>query len=139
MSIRWRLGLAAVLMLAAAGAGAEERRITVAASPELIESGLLKHMLPRFSLKTGIRTTPVPLEPGVEAEVLIGPAVDGGQPGVPRRGDGLSGRRRRGRETGAGGPLPRLARLGDRPAHGGVLRAGRERRSTNPPRGPRWK
>ncbi len=80
MSIRWRLGLAAVLMLAAAGAGAEERRITVAASPELIESGLLKHMLPRFSLKTGIRATPVPLEPGIEAEVLIGPAVDGGQP-----------------------------------------------------------
>lgn len=80
MSIRWRLGLAAVLMLAAAGAGAEERRITVAASPELIGSGLLKHTLPRFSLKTGIRATPVPLEPGIEAEVLIGPAVDGGRP-----------------------------------------------------------
>ena len=80
MSIRWRLGLAAMLMLAVAGAEAEERRITVAASPELIDSGLLKHMLPRFSLKTGIRTTPVPLEPGVAAEVLIGPAVDGGRP-----------------------------------------------------------
>ena len=80
MSIRWRLGLAAMLMLAAAGAEAEERRITVAASPELIDSGLLKHMLPRFSLKTGIRTTPVPLEHEVQAEVLIGPAVDGGRP-----------------------------------------------------------
>ena len=65
MSIRWRLGLAAMLMLAAAGAETEERRITVAASPELIESGLLKHMLPRFSLKTSIRTTSVPLEPGM--------------------------------------------------------------------------
>lgn len=86
MSIRWRLGLAAMLMLAAAGAEAEERRITVAASPELIDSGLLKHMLPRFSLKTGIRTTAVPLEPGVQAEVLIGPAVDEGRP-VFRRGE----------------------------------------------------
>ena len=80
MAFRWRLGLAAMLMLAAAGAQAEERRIAVAASPELIESGLLKHMLPRFSLKTGIRTTPVPLEAGIEVEVLIGPAVDGGRP-----------------------------------------------------------
>ena len=80
MAFRWRLGLAAMLMLAAAGAEAEERRIAVAASPELIESGLLKHMLPRFSLKTGIRTTPVPLEAGIEAEVLIGPAVDRGRP-----------------------------------------------------------
>ncbi len=80
MSIRWTLALAAMLILAMAGAEAEERRMTVAASPELIESGLLKHMLPRFSLKTSIRTTPVPLEPGVEADVLVGPAVDGGRP-----------------------------------------------------------
>ncbi len=80
MSIRWTFGLAVLLTIAAAGAQAQERRITVAASPELIESGLLKHMLPRFSLKTSIRTTPAPLEPGVEADVLIGPAVDGGRP-----------------------------------------------------------
>lgn len=86
MSIRWRLGLAAMLMLAAAGAEAEERRIAIAASPELIESGLMKHMLPRFSLKTGIRTTPVPLETGAMADVLLGPAVDGGRP-VFRAGD----------------------------------------------------
>lgn len=86
MSIRWTLGLAAALMLAMAGAEAEERRITVAASPELIGSGLLKHMLPRFSLKTGIRASPAPLEPGVGADVLVGPAVDGGRP-VFRGGD----------------------------------------------------
>ena len=86
MSIRQALGLAALLMLAAAGAEAQERRITVAASPELIESGLLKHMLPRFSLKTSIRTTPVPLEPGIEADVSIGPAVERGRP-VFRRGE----------------------------------------------------
>ena len=87
MSIRWTLGLAALFMLAA-GAEAQERRIAVAASPELIESGLMKHMLPRFSLKTGIRTAPAPLEPGIEADVLIGPAVDGGRP-VFRSGDAV--------------------------------------------------
>lgn len=86
MAIRWRLGLAAMFMLAVAGAQAQERHITVAADPELIGSGLLKHMLPRFSLKTGIRTTPAPLEPGAGADVLIGPAVDGGRP-VFRGGD----------------------------------------------------
>ena len=86
MAFRWRLGLAAMLMLATAGAEAEDRRIAVAASPELIGSGLLKHMLPRFSLKTGIRTVPAPLEPGAGADVLIGPAVDGGRP-VFRGGD----------------------------------------------------
>ena len=85
MSIRRTLGLAAMLMLAMAGAQAEERRITVAASPELIESGLMKHMLPRFSLKTGIRTAAVLLQPGIEADVLLGPAVGGGRP-VFRRG-----------------------------------------------------
>ncbi len=79
MSIRQAFLLAALLAMAA-GAQAQERRITVAASPELIESGLLKYLLPRFSLKTGIRTTPAPLAPGVEAEVLIGPAVDTGRP-----------------------------------------------------------
>ncbi len=86
MSIWRTLGLAALFMLAAAGAEAQERRITVAASPELIGSGLLKHLLPRFSLKTSIRTTPVPLEPGARADVSIGPAVDGGRP-VFRGGD----------------------------------------------------
>lgn len=80
MSIRWTVGLAALLMLAAAAAPAQERRITVAASPELVESGLLKHMLPRFSLKTSIRTTAVPLETGAVADILIGPAVVGGRP-----------------------------------------------------------
>ena len=75
-----RQALAVLLLLAAAGAEAQERRIVVAASPELIESGLLRHMLPRFSLKTGIRTSPVPLEPGVEADIVLGPAVEGGRP-----------------------------------------------------------
>ena len=31
--------------------------MTLAAPPALVESGLLKHMLPRFSLKTGVRVT----------------------------------------------------------------------------------
>ena len=32
-----------------------DRRIGLSASPELVASGLLNHLLPRFSLKTGIR------------------------------------------------------------------------------------
>ena len=91
MSIRRSIGLAAlVLMAAALGAEAQERRITVAASPELAESGFLKHLLPRFSLKTGIRISPVALAPGVEADLLLGTgeALDGGSP-VFRDGDTL--------------------------------------------------
>ena len=91
MSIRRTIGLAALVFLAAAlGAEAQERRITVAASPELIESGFTKHLLPRFSLKTGIRISPVALGPDVEADLLLGTgeAVDGGSP-VFRDGDTL--------------------------------------------------
>ena len=74
MSIWRSIGLAALVFLAAAaGTQAAERRITVAASQELIESGFTKHLLPRFSLKTGIRISPVALAPGVEADVLLGP------------------------------------------------------------------
>ncbi len=91
MSIWRAFGLAALVMLTAAPAAeAEERRITVAASPELAENGFLKHLLPRFSLKTGIRSSAVDLAPGVEADVLLGPqgAVTAGRP-VFRDGDAL--------------------------------------------------
>jgi len=91
MSIRWAVGLAALVLLTAAPAGgAEERRIAVAASPELAGNGFLKHLLPRFSLKTGIRVSAVALAPGVEADVLLGPqgAVAGGRP-VFRSGDAV--------------------------------------------------
>ncbi len=62
------------IVLLAQMAGAEERRITLAASPDLAASGLLKHLLPRFSLKTGVRVAVVELAQGVAADVLLGPA-----------------------------------------------------------------
>ena len=36
---------------------AQEKRFTLTASPELIESGAVKYILPRFSLKTGVRVS----------------------------------------------------------------------------------
>lgn len=38
-----------------AGSSAQSKTIRLNAPPELIETGFLKHLLPRFSLKTGIR------------------------------------------------------------------------------------
>ena len=71
----WRPGLVALSILAfAQAAAAEERRIALAATPALLESGLLKYLLPRFSLKTGIRVSALELLEGVEADVLIAPA-----------------------------------------------------------------
>ena len=47
-----------VLCLAWAGAAtAQDKSFELSAPSELLESGLLKHLLPRFSLKTGIRIT----------------------------------------------------------------------------------
>ena len=36
---------------------AEDKRVTLYAPPELVETGLLKYILPRFSLKTQVRVT----------------------------------------------------------------------------------
>ncbi|WP_245216603.1 cytochrome c [Sagittula salina] len=49
--------LLAILALAAVPfkAAAEERLLTLHAAPELIESGLIKYLLPRFTLKTQVR------------------------------------------------------------------------------------
>ena len=71
----WRTGLIALSILAIAQAApAQERRIVLAATPALLESGLLKYLLPRFSLKTGIGVSAVELLEGVEADVLLAPA-----------------------------------------------------------------
>ena len=74
---------AIVLLLFLAGqALGQERKITVASSPELTESGFAKFLFPRFSLKKGIRIESVTLHAGIEADVLIGPefAVSEGVP-----------------------------------------------------------
>ncbi len=72
----WRLGGAAALCVLAfaQGTAAEERRIVLAASSGLSESGFLAYLLPRFSLKTGIRVTPTVLEEGIQVDVKLGPA-----------------------------------------------------------------
>lgn len=44
----WALGLAS-------GASAEGKRFTLTADPVLVEDGFLKFLMPRFSLKTGVR------------------------------------------------------------------------------------
>ena len=52
-----RLILALALALAAAPAAAEDRAFGLAAPEALVASGLLDYLLPRFSLKTGVRIT----------------------------------------------------------------------------------
>ena len=75
MPVRWMGGAAALCILSfAQGLAAEERRIVLAASTGLSESGFLDYLLPRFSLKTGIRVTPVVLEDGIQVDVKLGPA-----------------------------------------------------------------
>ena len=54
-----RLTIFALLVGAAinlgAAAAAEGKRFSLSAAPALVESGLLKFILPRFSLKTGVK------------------------------------------------------------------------------------
>ncbi|WP_246162238.1 hypothetical protein [Roseovarius faecimaris] len=50
--------IAAMLVFALPGiATAQDKALTLAVPEALVETGLLKHILPRFSLKTGIRIT----------------------------------------------------------------------------------
>ncbi|MFC6687855.1 c-type cytochrome [Jhaorihella thermophila] len=67
------------LMLTASPSVAQEA-LGLTAPPDVTESGLLKHILPRFSLKTGVRVVADPSGPMVLAE---------GPPGTPvlKRGD----------------------------------------------------
>ena len=71
---RWGVAVAACILLSAQAGAAEERRIVLAASAGLTESGFLDYLLPRFSLKTGIRVTPVVLEEGIQVDVRLGPS-----------------------------------------------------------------
>ncbi len=50
--------------------GAQEKSFRLSAPETLVETGFLKHLLPRFSLKTGVRITVV--APGDDAEAAIG-------------------------------------------------------------------
>ena len=81
------LGVALLgVALLAGAATAQERRFTLAADPDLAASGLLKYLVPRFSLKTGIKVTPVDAAEGAAADALLGPrtAVGTGRPAFAR-------------------------------------------------------
>jgi hypothetical protein len=69
-------GLICISMcLFAHSALAQTKTFTLAAPPALVESGLLKFMLPRFSLKTSIRITVV--APGTSADATFSMDGDG--------------------------------------------------------------
>lgn len=57
--------LATVAILTAGQVAADDKAFTLLAPPALVESGFMKHLLPRFSLKTSVRITLV--EQGGEA------------------------------------------------------------------------
>ena len=67
------------LLILASPALGQSKTFTLSAPPELVDSGFLKHLLPRFSLKMGIRISIV--DPGGDAEI--------GSTGTPvfKRGD----------------------------------------------------
>lgn len=65
----------ATLIMLPMGALSDDKLVRLYAPPSLIETGLLKHILPRFSLKTSVRVELVG-QP-TEAEMVIGP---NGQP-----------------------------------------------------------
>jgi hypothetical protein len=70
--------LAACTTLWAASAAAQGREITLAAPPELVESGFLKFVLPRFSLKTSVRVALVePGDPAAQAALSADPKAEG--------------------------------------------------------------
>lgn len=54
--------------------GQEAREFRLAVAPEVADTGLIQHILPRFMLKTGRRGQPVP--PGDMADIVIGPAPE---------------------------------------------------------------
>lgn len=60
-------------LLAAFPAFAQDKRFTLNAAPELIETGLTKHLIPRFSFKTQVR---ISLTEG-EADLTLSDRVDG--------------------------------------------------------------
>lgn len=61
--------LAAFLMVLAGPALAQQKTFRLSTDPALIENGFTKYLLPRFSLKTGIRIT---LGRAEDADVLLG-------------------------------------------------------------------
>ncbi len=75
----WAAGFLMIALMVAAPARAEDRLVRMAVPATLVETGFLKHLLPRFALKTQIRVQIV--APQEAAEVALGTAAGaGGQP-----------------------------------------------------------
>ncbi|MFB9149690.1 c-type cytochrome [Roseovarius ramblicola] len=102
-----RITLGVTLLLAVLwplAARADDKRFRLAAPGALADSGLLDYLLPRFSLKTGVRIEVVAPEAGADAaftttegrEVFVGAGqtwrlrLDGGHPGAARFADWLT-------------------------------------------------
>lgn len=66
-------------LLAAAPAATAQKAFTLRADPELVDSGALAHLLPRFSLKTQVRVT---LTDG-EADAALGVAPSPAEAAIP--------------------------------------------------------
>lgn len=80
--MRHLFGLGIVLTLVLPLRAEEVREFGLSAAPEIVASGLLDYILPRFSLKTGRRANLV--ESGADA--LLGPGNEAGQAVMAREG-----------------------------------------------------
>lgn len=70
-----RIGvLALALVFGGQSVLAQGKEITLAAPGDLATSGFLKYLLPRFSLKTGIRVNVTDLADAGAADIVLGPA-----------------------------------------------------------------
>ncbi|MEM1428951.1 MAG: hypothetical protein AAGG09_05805 [Pseudomonadota bacterium] len=78
--------LCAALILAALPVAGQERSLTLSAPAAMADSGFLKHLLPRFSLKHGIRITLV--APGAAADLALSAGAEDGRPAFD--GDGVT-------------------------------------------------
>ncbi|WP_425092993.1 hypothetical protein [Tropicimonas sp. S265A] len=75
------IGLSCVL---AQPLAAEDKAFTLQVAPDLMESGLVNYIVPRFSMKTGIRVTVEPLDAAPGSAAQFGPDV--GAPVIARAG-----------------------------------------------------
>ncbi|MEM9249466.1 MAG: hypothetical protein AAGB05_12320 [Pseudomonadota bacterium] len=83
---RVTFGLCMIMALQAGPVAAKDRSLTLAAPSEMAESGFLKYLLPRFSLKHGVRVTVV--APDAPADVSFAAAGADGRPAFD--GDGVT-------------------------------------------------
>ncbi len=67
--------LSALVLPGAAGAASDEVVLRLRAAPALVESGLVRYLLPRFRFKTRIRV--VPVEGAAEADLALTPLAEG--------------------------------------------------------------